>query len=64
MEGVMEKVDQIYLWKRLYWRAVDNGLEPGKAQRFAYRAFSRCGVQFPAPKHHVRVCTSFPAVTV
>lgn len=58
----METMDQIYLWKRLYWQAVNNGLDPGEARRFAYRAFCRCTTSFQAPKRHVRISTSFPAV--
>jgi hypothetical protein len=34
----METMDQIYLWKRLYWQAVGNGCEPGEAERFANRS--------------------------
>lgn len=59
----MDTMDQIYLWKRLYWQAVDSGLEPGEARRFACRAFSRSAFQCPTPMHHVRISRSFPAVT-
>ena len=38
LEDVMETMDQIYLWKRLYWQAVGNGCEPGEAERFANRS--------------------------
>lgn len=59
----MQTMDQIYLWKRLYWQAVNDGLDPGEARRFAYRAFCRCSTPFPALKRQVRISTSFPAVT-
>ena len=31
----MDTMDQIYLWKRLYWDAIARGLEPVKATLFA-----------------------------
>jgi hypothetical protein len=34
----MDTMDQIYLWKRLYWQAVGDGCEPGEAERFANRS--------------------------
>lgn len=35
LEGIMETIDQIYLWKRLFWQAVSDGCEPGEAERIA-----------------------------
>lgn len=62
MEGAMEMIDQIYMWKRLYWQAIDRGFEPGEAGRFACRALSCCKLPFPLRRHNYRISTSFPAV--
>lgn len=35
VEGTMETMDQIYLWKRLFWQAVSEGCEPDEAERVA-----------------------------
>jgi hypothetical protein len=34
----MDTINQIYLWKRLYWQAISNGCEPGEAERIANRS--------------------------
>lgn len=33
----METMDQIYLWKRLFWQAISEGCEPDEAERVANR---------------------------
>jgi hypothetical protein len=43
LEGAMEIIDQIYMWKRLYWQAIENGSEPVEAERFANSNLSRNG---------------------
>lgn len=36
----MEQQTQIYLWKRLYWQAIQDGYEPGQAEDFASRVLA------------------------
>lgn len=58
----METMDQIYLWKRLYWQAIERGLEPVKAALFA-------NISLPAQPHGAsrpgqspRISTTYPGV--
>jgi hypothetical protein len=36
-ERQVEQSDRIYLWKHLYWRAIQEGYEPRQAEEFANR---------------------------
>jgi hypothetical protein len=60
----METMDQIYLWKRLYWQAISDGCGPDEAERFANRSLpcsqrtSRCA----APT--IRISTTYAAVAI
>lgn len=36
----MERLDHIYIWKHLYWRAIQDGYEPQQAEEFANRMLS------------------------
>ena len=64
LEGVMETMDQIYLWKRLYWQAIGNGCEPGEAERVANRSLpcSQRSLRRAVPT--IRIFSTYAAVPV
>lgn len=58
----METIDQIYLWKRLFWQAVGNGCEPGEAERYANSRLPCRQRTSHRGTPMVRISTTFPAV--
>ena len=64
LEGVMDTMDQIYLWKRLYWEAIGNGCEPCEAERIANRSLpcSQRTSRYAAPT--IRISSTYAAVAV
>ena len=47
----MEMIDQIYMWKQLYWEGIEEGLEPCDAEQFANRTLS---IELQVPVHLTR----------
>jgi hypothetical protein len=62
VEDVMDTMDQIYLWKRLYWEAIARGLEPMKATVFANRTLPAQPHGAPRSRQSARISSTYPAV--
>jgi len=60
----METMDQIYLWKRLYWQAVGDGCEPGEAERFANRSLPASQRISGRATPSIRISSTYAAVAV
>lgn len=58
----MDTMDQIYLWKRLYWDAIARGLEPVKATLFANQALPAQPHGAPRLAQSFRISNTYPAV--
>lgn len=58
----MDTMDQIYLWKRLYWEAIGRGLDPVKATLFANQALPAQPHAAPRPAQTVRISSGYPPV--
>ena len=58
----METMDQIYLWKRLYWQAIGDGCEPGEAERFANRSLPSSQSSSWRAMPTIRISTTYAAV--
>jgi hypothetical protein len=60
----METMDQIYLWKQLYWQAIGNGCEPGEAERIANRSLPCSQRSSPWAAPTIRISSTYAAVAV
>lgn len=58
----METMDQIYLWKRLYWQAISDGCEPCEAERIANRSLPCSQRSARCVPPTIRISTAFAAV--
>ena len=58
----MDTMDQIYLWKRLYWEAISRGLEPVKARLFANQTLPAQPHGNFRPGQNFRISATYPAV--
>ena len=64
LENVMEKIDQIYAWKRLYWQAIESGFEPLEAGDYATRHLPS---NLPMPRleaRNARISQAYRAVAI
>jgi hypothetical protein len=58
----MDTMDQIYLWKRLYWEGIALGLGPIEATRFANQSLPAQPHAAPRPVQNFRISGTYPAV--
>jgi hypothetical protein len=62
VEEVMDTMDQIYLWKRLYWEAIGRGLDPVSAALFANQTLPAQPHARPRRGQSLRISAAYPAV--
>lgn len=58
----MDTMDQIYLWKRLYWQAIERGLEPFKATLIANQSLPAQPHGPGRPGQSLRISFAYPVV--
>jgi hypothetical protein len=58
----METMDQIYLWKQLYWQAIGEGCEPCEAERIANRGLPCSQRISPWAAPTLRISSAYAAV--
>lgn len=58
----MDTMDQIYLWKRLYWEAIGRGLEPLEATLFANQALPAQPHAAPRAAQNLMISACYPPV--
>ncbi|HEX9180702.1 MAG TPA: hypothetical protein VF859_09930 [Burkholderiales bacterium] len=58
----MDTMDQIYLWKRLYWEGIALGLGPFEATRYANQYLPAQPHAAPRAVQSIRISTTYPPV--